>query len=208
MKEGYFNATEFKNLKELIYNASKKYSEKIAFIIKHKEKEVRYENITYKKLLEDINALGTKLYNMGLKAKRIAIVGRNRYEWVLAHLTNQLGGMVSVPLDKELKPGELENSIERSKADVVIFDGKYVETIEEIKKTNKTVKEFISMDKIDRYKNIADLKNDGYKLLKKGNKEYLNAKINPYDMSILLFTSGTTSKSKAVMLSQKNMQIK
>ena len=205
MKEGYFKATEFKNLKELIYSASKKYANKVAFIIKHKEKEVRYENITYKKLLEDINALGTKLYNMGLKAKRIAIVGRNRYEWVLAHLTNQLGGMISVPLDKELKVGELQNSIERSKADVVIFDEKYVEAIEEIKKKNNNVTEYISMDKIDGYKNLADLKNEGYKLLKKGNKEYLNAKINSYDMSILLFTSGTTSKSKAVMLSQNNI---
>ena len=205
MKDGYFQATEFKNLKELIYNASKKYSDKIAFIIKHKEKEVKYEKITYKKFLEDINALGTKLYEMGLKAKRIAIVGRNRYEWALAHLTNQLGGMVSIPLDKELKVGELESSIERSKADVVVFDEKYVEAIEEIKKSNKNVKEYISMSKLEGYKNIEDLKNEGYELLKKGNKEYINAEINSYDMSILLFTSGTTSKSKAVMLSQNNI---
>lgn len=205
MKNEYFKATEFKNIKEIIYNCAKKYSDKIAFIIKHKEKEVRYENITYKKLLEDINALGTKLYDMGLKAKRIAVIGRNRYEWALAHLTNQLGGMISVPLDKELKTGELQNSLERSKADVVIFDEKYVEAIEEIKKSNKNVKEYISMTELEGYKNLADLKAEGYELIKKGNKKYIDAKINSYDMSILLFTSGTTSKSKAVMLSQNNI---
>ena len=72
---------------------------------------------------------------MGLKGKRIALVGRNRYEWAVSHLANLLGGMVSVPLDKELQVDELESCLERSKADVVVFDEKYIENIEEIKKT-------------------------------------------------------------------------
>ena len=90
-RERYFNAIEFKDIKRIIYNSAKQFATNTAFILKHKkDKEVTYENITYKKLLQDINAFGTKLFQMGFKNKRIAIVGRNRYEWVLTHLANLL----------------------------------------------------------------------------------------------------------------------
>ena len=198
---------EFKDIKELIYDSAKTYANNIAFVVKHQEgKNKTYENITYKMLLEQINALGTKLYSMGLKNKRIAILGRNRYEWALGHLTSLLGGIISVPLDKDLQVDELENSLIRSKADAIYFDEKYIEKIEEIKNRNNTnVKEYICMSKLAGYDDIHTLKEEGQKLLEEGNKEYISAKIDENVMNILLFTSGTTSKSKAVMLSQKNI---
>ena len=198
---------EFKDIKELIYNSAKIYANNIAFIVKHQEgKDKTYENITYKMLLEQINALGTKLYSIGLKNKRIAILGRNRYEWALGHLTSLLGGIISVPLDKDLQVDELENSLIRSKADAIYFDEKYIEKIEEIKSRNTTnVKKYICMSKMAGYDDIYSLKEEGQKLLEEGNKEYISAKIDENAMNILLFTSGTTSKSKAVMLSQKNI---
>ena len=198
---------EFNNIKELIYNSAKIYENNIAFIVKHQEgKNKTYENITYKMLLEQINALGTKLYDMELKNKRIAILGRNRYEWALGHLTSLLGGIVSIPLDKDLQIDELENSLIRSKADAIYFDEKYIEKIEEIKSRNTTnVKQYICMSKMAGYDDIYSLKEEGQKLLENGNKEYISAKIDENAMNILLFTSGTTSKSKAVMLSQKNI---
>ena len=198
---------EFKDIKELIYNSAKIYANNIAFIVKHQEgKDKTYENITYKMLLEQINALGTKLYSIGLKNKRIAILGRNRYEWALGHLTSLLGGIISVPLDKDLQVDELENSLIRSKTDAIYFDEKYIEKIEEIKNRNNTnVKEYICMSKLAGYDDIHTLKEEGQKLLEEGNKEYISAKIDENVMNILLFTSGTTSKSKAVMLSQKNI---
>ena len=187
---------EYNNIKEVIYRASEEYKDKIAFQIKlktEKGKETEYEYITYTRLLEDINNLGAKLYSMGYKGKRIAIIGKNRYEWILAHLTNLLGGVISIPLDKDLQIDELESSLIRSKADAIVFDPKQKEKIEEIKARNNTnIKEYISMDKLDGYKDVRGL----VKEKKKKNKEkeeYINYEVKDHEMSVLLFTSGTTS---------------
>lgn len=202
-----YEATEFNNIKEIIYNSAKKFSNQIAFVIKHQEnKKVTYENITYEKLLKDINGFGTALYNKGLNKKRVAIIGKNRYEWVVSHLANLLGGIVSVPLDKDLQYDELENSIIRSKADCIIFDEKLTDKITKIKEENNTnLTNYICMSKIEGFESVEELIKQGEDLLEKGNTEYIDAKIDENIMNILLFTSGTTSKSKAVMLSQKNI---
>ena len=154
---------EFNTIKEIIYNSAEKYKERIAFVIKEKNnkresKEFNYKNISYQKLLEDINKLGTAFYNIGLKGKRIAIIGKNRYEWVISHLANMLGGMVSVPLDKDLQYDELENSLIRSKADCIIFDEKRLDKIESLISNNKTnLSNFICMSKIEGFKSVEEL---------------------------------------------------
>jgi long-chain acyl-CoA synthetase len=205
--EKIFDVNEFKNIKEIIYASAEKYDEKIAFVIKHQENKTKnYENITYKRLLEDINKLGSSLYEMGFKGKRIAVIGKNRYEWVLAHLSNLLGGIVSIPLDKELQYDELESSLIRSKANCIIFDEKLTDKITEIKNNKKTeITEYICMSEIEGYKSVPELIKQGEVLLNNGKKDYVKAQIDENIMNILLFTSGTTSKSKAVMLSQKNI---
>ena len=202
-----FDAREFNNIKEIIYNSVDKYPDNIAFTIKQQEnKNIKYKDITYKKLLSDINNFGTELYKEGYKNKRIAIIGKNRYEWILTHLTNLLGGIISIPLDKDLQYDELENSLIRSKADIIVFDSKLIESIENIKKNQKTnISKYICMDKNQGCESVQDMISKGEKLLKNGNNDYINKKIDENSMNILLFTSGTTSKSKAVMLSQKNI---
>ena len=206
-RDHLFDATEFNNIKEVIYDAVKKFNEKEVFVIKHKDgKEVSYENISYNRMLEDINGLGTELFEMGYKGKRIAVIGKNRYEWVLAHLTNLIGGIVSVPLDKDLQLDELESSLIRSKADCIVFDPKLLDFIEQIKEKNTTnIQEYICMDNIEGYKYIRDLADKGKEKIKDGNSKYTSFEVDSNSMSILLFTSGTTSKSKAVMLSQRSI---
>lgn len=207
MREKINDIPKFENVKELLYHSVSKYTNNIAFTVKNKVgKEVKYIDYTYTKLLEDINSFGSSLYKLNLENKKVAIVGSNSYEWVVAHLGVLLGGMVSVPLDKGLQLEELENSLIRSEAEAIVFDEKLKDTIEEIKKANKTkIKNFICFTKQDEYLDVHQLIEKGKKELDEGYKKYLDCKIDSYKMSILLFTSGTTSKSKAVMLNQNGI---
>lgn len=198
----------FRDIKQLIYNSAKLYPNNIAFTtkIKNTNNETEYINHTYTDLLNDINAFGTSLYKLGLKNKRVAVIGYNCYEWAIAHLSNLLGNIVSVPLDKGLQIGELENSLVRSEVEAIVFDHKLEEVMKEIIKNGKTkIKYYICTEKMPEYLYFYDLLADGKREIEKGNKDYINAKIDPYKMSILLFTSGTTSLSKAVMLNQNGI---
>lgn len=198
------NIEKFENIKEIIYHSATVYSDNIAFSTKIKNSgNVEYINHTYSDLLEDINSFGTALYRHGLQNKRVAIVGHNSYEWAVAHLSNLLGGIVSVPLDKGLQLGELESSLIRSRVQAIVFDEKLKDVIKEIKRNNKTsIKYYICTSKIPDFLYFYDLLSNGRDDIEKGYLEYVNHKVDSYKMSILLFTSGTTSKSKAVMLNQ------
>ncbi len=202
-----YEAEEFEDIRAIIKNSVKKYPENKAFIIKEAEgKNIKYKNVTYKEFDKQIDSLGTSLVNLGLKGKKIAIIGKNRYEWILSYLAVVDGTGIVVPLDKGLPEQEIENSLMRSYADAIIFEGSYTEMINNIRKNNKTqVKEFICMDEQKGFKNVYELIKEGEKLLKQGSKEFIEAEIKNKEMSILLFTSGTTSASKAVMLSHKNI---
>ncbi len=94
----------------------------------------------------------------------------------------------------------------RSEAEVIIFDNKHEELIKKIKESGKTnLKFFISDSDNKEFLNIENLKSEGKTLLDKGDKTFEKVEVDSDKMSILLFTSGTTSKSKAVMLSQRNI---
>ena len=208
-KRVLYDAKEYKDIREMIRGTVRTYPENIAFIIKEKKKdEVKYKNITYKMLQEDIDRLGTALIDLGLQGKRVAIIAENRYEWCLSYIATLCGVGIVVPLDKSLPAGEIESLLQRSYANAVIFENKYSDIMKNIKENSKNDLEYyICMDKTneDSFLSFKDLLNKGKELLKKGDKRYKNAEINPDVMNIILFTSGTTSASKAVMLSQKNV---
>lgn len=199
----------FKDLREVLEYAVKQYANHTAFILKKKiDGQTEYQKKTYEEFGKEVEALGTGLIHMGLKGKRIAIIAPNRYEWCMSYLSILNGVGIAVPLDKSLPEREIALSLEQSLADCVIFDGKYENIMQKIKEQGNTnIQSYICMDKTSNpsfiaLQNVIEL---GKELLKNGNTEYKNVTIHPEEMSIILFTSGTTSSSKAVMLSHKNI---
>lgn len=204
-----YESKEYSDIREVIKDGINRYPDCVAFTIKNKEgKDIQYTDITYAEFEKEINSLGTGLLKLGLKDKKIAIIGPNSYEWVLSYISVLFGIGIVVPLDKGLPAQEIEDSIIRSDADALIFDPKYIDIMEDIKQRSTTkVKEFICMKEVEskEINNIPKIKKIGKEELDKGNKEFFELKIEPEKTSIILFTSGTTSLSKAVMLSQKNI---
>ena len=198
----------YDSIKELITATSTQYKDDIAFRVKIKPgKEPEYKDYTYAGFIENVNAVGASYYNRGFKGGRIAIIGRNQYYWVVAHMACLFGGIVSVPIDKELPIGEMEDSLVRAEVDAVVFDVKNKEQIEQIKANGRTkIREFICMnEKSEDFICVEDLITEGRGLSAVVKQEFIDFKPSPESMAILLFTSGTTSKSKAVMLSNKGI---
>ena len=207
MNERIYNYLEITDLKDMLNKTKKMYSEKPAYKIKIEEG--KYQIYTHKEVRDMVDCLGTALIDIGLKNKRIAIIGENRYEWEIAYLSIVCGTGIVVPLDKSLPENELETLIERSDIEAIFYSEKYAKSIEKIRYNEKNkLKHLISMDSTKHREGIysqKELIENGKKLIQEGNEEFLNAQINPNEMSIMLFTSGTTSKSKVVALSHKNI---
>jgi len=141
-----------------------------------------------------------------LRHERVAIIAPNRYEWCTSYLGITTSDMVVVPLDKSLPDNEIEDLIKRSQVSAVIFDKKYIDIFRKIAKNNPYhLKHFICMDKADDFISYTSLIEKGRSLLTNGDTTYQNIKIDNQKMGIMLFTSGTTSISKAVALSQSNI---
>lgn len=201
------NVLEVTDLKDMLNKTRELYGDKPGYKIKIGKGQ--YKTYTHNEIRDMINYLGTTLISLGLKGKRIGVIGENRYEWELAYLSVVCGVGIVVPMDKSLPANELEEVIERSEVEAIFYSKKYEETIKKIKYSEKNkLKHLISMDTDIHDEGIyseKELIEKGKELLDSGNREYINAKINPEEMRIMLFTSGTTSRSKVVALSHKNL---
>jgi len=207
-KRKLYNAKKLENFRELIQRYETEYAPKVAFEYKLHPKDTHIIKVTYAQFVEDIKNLATTLLAMGLRKKRVAIIAPNRYEWCVSYLAVTASDMVVVPLDKALPENEIRSLLQRSKADAVIYSKEYVEIFSKIKEEKThSLQYYICMDTIEEYNvyNYTTLLEKGKKLRESGDKAYEKIELDKHAMAIMLFTSGTTSLSKAVALSQANI---
>lgn len=204
---GYYETEQVGNFKELLQNSIKLFRDKPGFKFKI-DNEIHQK--TYSEFGEEISALGTALHYLGLKGKRIAVIGENRYEWAVSFFSIVNGTGVAVPLDKHLPEVEIEKLIIRGKVDAIFYSQHFSKEMLALSKKNDRIRQFICMEELkggepENFCSIPVLVRRGREMLENGDRHFADANPDSEALSVLLFTSGTTSMSKGVMLNQRNI---
>ena len=210
-KNKYYEETHYKTVKEIFKRSIVKYKNNIYILERpNHDHKAKFEEFTYERFGNDVINLGTGLMKyLNLPNERIVIIGENTYYWYVSYFSILCGVGIAVPVDKELPNNEIENVIKRSHAAAVIYSKKKKDAIDKIKDNLPMVKYFIEMNSDEgvqgRDVGIEHVIAEGKKLTDAGNTEYMDVEIDPEEFKFLIFTSGTTSQAKGVMLCHRNL---
>ena len=204
-----YDGTSFETVKEIFINSSKEYADR-TFLLEKFNPKGDWTEITYNQFKNEVIGLGTALTRkLNLKDTRIVIIGENTHHWYVSYMTMLCGAGIAVPVDKELPENEIENVIKRAKASAVIFSTKKADVIKKVSERLPDVKYFIQMNsdqEIDgRFVGLDYLIEEGKALVTGGDNSFMSIEIDPDEFKVLIFTSGTTSNAKGVMLCNRNL---
>jgi long-chain acyl-CoA synthetase len=209
---GGYPAEPQQDLRALVRFSAEKYGDATGF--KFRGADGGVEIRSYRRFAADIDGLGTALLRNGMGGRRIAIISENRYEWSVAFFSIVNGTGIAVPLDKYLPKNELIHLLQRGRCEALFFSNNYLEMVRGIADEGTTpVKHFLCLDTLTEgakagTADISDIHawiRAGREALADGDRRFVDTPVDRETLSILLFTSGTTSLSKGVMLSHRNI---
>lgn len=171
-----------------------KYGDKEAFTYQNKKQDV---SVSFAEFKTQVYVFGTYLFNEGYNGGHIAVFGENSYEWILTHFAVTCGGNVIVPIDKELDAASIAELLQDSESKVLVYSNTYVDVVEQLQATLPGMS-YINM------KDIPSMIEKGKALISEGCTDYLDVSVSKDDLASIVYTSGTTGKSKGVMLTHGN----
>lgn len=206
LRKKYHKCEEVTNFKDMLDRSASIYKTRTAF--KLKDENGNIYNKTYEELKKEVTALGTNLIEKGLLNKRIAVIGKNSYKWAISYLAASIVGIV-VPIDKELHSDDVINFMNASNSECVLGDDKNLkaisQNIEKLENKNTIFINFDDKKQDEKFLSFTLEIKAGEALVQSGNTKFEEIKIDPDELRILLFTSGTTGNAKGVCLSQRNI---
>lgn len=185
-------------VREILLQAEKQYGGEDA--VRYKAGKNKIESRSYTQLKEDSESFSRALDALGMKGAHVAITGPTSYAWIAAYFGVVNGGCVAVPLDASLPPQELCELLDRADAEVFVVDDARKDAAELAGKKCPKLKYVISMEKEDSEGDILS-----FSRLLEENRGGWDFSPEPDDLCTIMFTSGTTGKSKGVMLTQRNL---
>lgn len=186
------------NLRQLIDFRAEESGKKPAFIYWNKGREEKIQ-VTYEELKAQIEQLETYLLSKNFSKQKIAILGENSYEWILSFFAVANSGNIAVPMDKELSVEAIAELMKNCGCSILIFSDTYRDVANAL--LEKTELTLICMKEFPGYLKQGEV------AIHKGDLQYQRRSIEEDAVTAIFYTSGTSGKSKGVMLSQKNLAV-
>lgn len=199
IREYYDEFPPQSTLKELVFSGAERGGDKRQFIWED-EDENQHER-SFKEVHEEENKLGAFLQLHGIgKNSKVSILGENSYEWHVIYYTLAVDACVIIPTDPRLPAEEIAVQYAECGCEAVFYSEENAEKVEIIKNTPG-----VAVKKWFPIKNYADYLSEGEKADEKYLKAYLAEPVSPEDLACICYTSGTTGKTKGVMLTHKSI---
>ena len=202
MKKPIHEKKVYPNMREVIEDIDKLYSDRTAFSYRIKPNNKDIVKKSYTELCADVRALASELTSRGVNGKHVALVGKLSYHWILVYYATLCAGGVLVPLDKEWLAKDLADTGAKAEASFVFCDGDVIEkgrAISEAAGCGEPIAMEYGEGTVDELVELGRVKFNANKEL------YYGVNIDVDSLALLVFTSGTTGKGKGVMLSQRNI---
>lgn len=194
----YGNIPDMNTVKEIVLRGAKLGQDKKQYVFKNLEGNTQTK--TFNEVFYDATGLGQHLYTLGMRGKKVAILSDNSYYWIAAFYAIVTGKITAIPLDPKLPKEDLTDLMVRSGCNAIIYTEDFAPAIEMMKNNPEVVlTEYLKIEDFDEIVRMGHNELDG------GAENYLDDTVTGDDLGFIVYTSGTTGKSKGVMLSQKNV---
>jgi len=190
-KYSYHEAGNYDNIPHYLQYITDKHGSKVAFKFTVNKKDVEK---TYQAFDEDITNLAKSIMQMKYNNEKISILGENSYDWVITYMAIASSNNTVVPIDKDLQMGDIKDILSEADVKMIFISDQYNDYIEPIKEAFPEM-QIINMKEVENYiqkgRNVKDRLPD----------------VSPEQIATIIYTSGTTSKPKGVMLTHKGLAV-